>query len=116
MLQISFLQGVYTHSERLSRKSKRANPFVRRIEICIQRYRGRRKFHSEKADIFNSYLTLGGVENGPRMFSGGLDMGSLSELDAEQIADITAIDSTDRIKNEPEAWVVDWEGVVSGFL
>ena len=94
--------------------------FNRRIETCIQRYRAKRKFDSHRKDIFDKYLSLGGVDTGPKMFSGGVDQSTLSDLNAGEIATLTATDSIGREKDmsgkEGSAWAVDFEAVAKCFL
>ncbi len=98
--------------------------FVERIQLCIQRYRARRKLDEKRANYFNKYLTLGGVETGIKAFSGGLDKDTIENSTAGQIAEIQA---TDHIRSgggnvkfydpsNPSHWVVDFEGVAKGFL
>ena len=43
----------------------------RRIETAIQRYAAKRNMNSIRKNIFDKYLINGGVEAGPKMFSGG---------------------------------------------
>ena len=87
----------------------------RRIESCIQRYRARRKFDNDRKDVFDKYLSLGGIDTGPKAFSGGMDQARMSSMDAEQIHAATAIDSIGADKGGG-AWAVDFEGVVKCFL
>lgn len=97
--------------------------FIERIQQCIQRYRARRKLNSERANIFSKYLVLGGVDASGKAFNGGLDKETLENSTAAEIADIQA---TDHIRShgpikfynavDPVNWVVDFEGVVKGFL
>jgi hypothetical protein len=93
----------------------------RRIESCIQRYRARRRFDSERKDVFDKYLTLGGIDTGPKMFGGGLDPDTLAERDAGQISDLAAIDSVGRDKHDAstgasDMWTVDFVAVTKCFL
>ena len=93
------------------------------MQTCIQRYRARRKLDETKANIFNKYLILGGIETTNKAFTGGaLDAETLASATAEEIA---AIQATDFIRPgskkyydpaESDKWVVDWEGVCKGFL
>jgi Argonaute siRNA chaperone (ARC) complex subunit Arb1 len=93
------------------------------MQTCIQRYRARRKLDSTKANVFNKYLILGGIESTNKAFTGGaLDAETLQSATAEEIA---AIQATDFIRpgskkyydpTESDKWVVDWEGVAKGFL
>jgi hypothetical protein len=100
-----------------------ARSFPDRIQTCIQRYRARRKLDSIKANCFNKYLILGGIESTNKAFTGGaLDEDTLATATAEEIA---AIQATDFVRPgskkyydpaESDKWVVDWEGVAKGFL
>lgn len=97
--------------------------FIERIEQCIQRYRSRRKLDEIRANVFNKYLTLGGIDTSIRAFTGGLDQDTLENSTASEIA---ALRAQDHIRgntnskyydpNKAEHWVVDFEGVAKGFL
>ena len=97
-----------------------SRPVAVRIEFAIQRYRARRKFDSTRENIFNKYLTLGGIDTSPKMFSGGIDAKNLADHDARAIADMAAIDAVSRDKidaGQPGAhWTVDFEGIAKCFL
>jgi hypothetical protein len=106
------LNDIYHHSR----------SFIERIQQCIQRYRARRNLDSERAHYFSVYLALGGVETGMKAFTGGLDQDTIENHTAKEIEQIQA---TDHIRGgaikfydpgNAEHWVVDWEGVVKGFL
>ncbi|EHL02546.1 hypothetical protein GLAREA_01868 [Glarea lozoyensis ATCC 20868] len=98
-------------------------PFPDRIQTCIQRYRARRKLDEIKANCFNKYLILGGIESTNKAFTGGaLDDETLATTTADEIA---AIQATDFVRPgnkkyydpaESDKWIVDWEGVAKGFL
>ncbi|KAI9724002.1 MAG: hypothetical protein M1812_000720 [Candelaria pacifica] len=94
--------------------------FVERIETCIQRYKARRKFDSERKDIFDKWMSYGGIITGPKAFGGGLDANTLDSKDAEEIATLTATDYVGgdkyRVGQEGSAFVVDFEAVVKAFL
>jgi hypothetical protein len=90
--------------------------FAERIEFAVQRYRARRKFDNLRKDIFDKYLSLGGIETGPKMFSGGFDQRNIDDKDAEQIATMTATDAVDIDKQDGSKWKVDFEGVARAFL
>ncbi|KAI9732118.1 MAG: hypothetical protein M1834_004214 [Cirrosporium novae-zelandiae] len=98
----------------------KANPFAFRIETAIQRYRARRNFDSSRKDFFDKYMTYGGVDSNPRMFTGGIDQAELKQLDAKEIATRTAINyvCTDKYEAGQKGcpWVVDFEHCVKGFL
>jgi hypothetical protein len=98
---------------------------TRRIQTCIQRYRHRRKLDEARALIITKYFMLGGIEAAStKSFTGGLDKDTIDNSTAEEIA---AIQATDFVRAgdqnakyfdplKPEGWVVDFEGVVKGFL
>lgn len=92
--------------------------FVERIETCIQRYRARRKLDAERSKIFTKYMVLGGIDAGIKPFTGGIDRDGT----AQEIAAVVASDfvGTNNIKyfdmSNSKHWVVDFEGVVKGFL
>ena len=90
----------------------------RRIEIAIQRFFAKRNLNSERKDVFDKYMTYGGVDAGPKMFSGGLDAKTLSDSTAPEIATLTAKHSVGADKGEGDEsdFVVDFEGVAKGFL
>ncbi|KAI3318708.1 hypothetical protein HD806DRAFT_309792 [Xylariaceae sp. AK1471] len=98
-------------------------PFADRIEECIQRYRARRRLETERTNMFNKYLLLGGIDTSPRQFTGMVtDKDAMAEADVEQIRSMTATDfvggSGSRFYdgNDSENWEVDFEAVVKGFL
>lgn len=76
-----------------------------------------------RANLFDKYLALGGIDTSPRMFQGtkSLDMNDASNND---IRDMTAGDvihrgsSNSRYYNtsDDEHWDVDFSGVVAGYL
>ncbi|KAA8571115.1 hypothetical protein EYC84_000464 [Monilinia fructicola] len=91
-------------------------------EHGIQRYRARRKLDSVRSNILTKYFALGGIEAGTKTFNGGLDKETLENSTAAEIA---AIQATDFVRSsnakyydpsDTENWVVDWEGIVRGFL
>ncbi|KAI9679341.1 MAG: hypothetical protein M1817_005361 [Caeruleum heppii] len=105
-----------------SEESKIYDPsrsFAERIEICIQRYRLRRKFDSMRKNVFDKYLTLGGIDTGQKMFGGGIDR-SADDEDGEYEGDPNAIDfvSSDKASagTKGSEWVVDFEGVAKCFF
>ncbi|KAH0046561.1 hypothetical protein KCU72_g9632, partial [Aureobasidium melanogenum] len=89
--------------------------FETRIETAIQRYRARRKFHQQTAQVFNKFMTYGGIECGPKMF-GGSDNRDLAEMDAAEIAAVTAIHFVSEDVLYTDRWEVDFAGVAKGFL
>ncbi|KAH0547644.1 hypothetical protein FGG08_000133 [Glutinoglossum americanum] len=97
--------------------------FAERIEACIQRYRAKRKFDSHRKDLFDKYLSLGGIETGPKMFGGGLDAKAADSMDAQEIVIMTATDYVGKDKSSLEMsgqqnseWVVDFEAVAKGYF
>ncbi|OIW28596.1 hypothetical protein CONLIGDRAFT_387442 [Coniochaeta ligniaria NRRL 30616] len=102
---------------------KADRPFVDRIEECIKRYRARRRMDSPRANLFDKYLALGGIDTTPRMFQGmkTLDVAGATK---SEIRDMTAGDvihrgSTNRRyynASEPELWDVDFAGVAAGYF
>ncbi|KAI0161047.1 Argonaute complex, subunit Arb1 [Hypoxylon sp. FL1284] len=100
-------------------------PFADRIEECVQRYRARRRMDSERTLLFNKYMWLGGIDTGPRQFTGFAgDRAALEGADADEIRQMTATDFVggsgkrfyDPMDPEREHWIVDFEGIVKGFL
>ena len=96
---------------------------ARRIEACIQRYKAKRRFDSHRKDLFDKYLSLGGIETGPKMFGGGLDAKAIDDMDAQEIATMTATDYVGKDKSsmgtsgqQNSEWVVDFEAVAKGYL
>lgn len=63
-------------------------------------------------------MKYGGVDTGPKMFSGGLDAKTLSESTASEIRTITATQYVGEDKNDGEGsmYVVDFEAVVKAFV
>ena len=94
-------------------------PFVVRIMTAIQRFEARRKMTSEQRDIFYKYLAYGGIDVGPNMFQ-GLSASERKQMEREDL--ITALAQTSisddkwNIGSEDSIWVVDFKGVMQGFL
>ena len=63
-------------------------------------------------------MTYGGVDAGPKMFTGGLDAKAVSDLKAPEIATLTAKHSVglDKDDGNDSAFLVDFEGVVKAYL
>ncbi|KAI9774008.1 MAG: hypothetical protein M1839_001960 [Geoglossum umbratile] len=100
-----------------------ARTFAERIEACIQRYRAKRKFDCHRKDLFDKFLSLGGIETGPKMFGGGLDPKAIDGMDAQEIATMTATDYVGKDKSsvgmpgqQNSEWVVDFEAVAKGYF
>ncbi|KAL9030217.1 MAG: hypothetical protein Q9196_001633 [Gyalolechia fulgens] len=92
-------------------------PFAQRIETAIQRYCARRNLDSKRKDVFDKYLSFGGVSSGPKQFSGGLDAKDMSDMNAAEIALIKATHFVSVDKWGPEgAYQVDFEGCVKSFF
>ncbi|OBT65870.1 hypothetical protein VE03_05424 [Pseudogymnoascus sp. 23342-1-I1] len=113
------------HKEEVEQLYHFARPFAERIETCIQRYRARRKLDEERANIFNKYLALGGIDTTIKAFTGGVDNETLEDFDGPTIADINATDvmfGGDEAGSKfydpcaPQNWVVDFEGITKAFL
>lgn len=62
-------------------------------------------------------MTFGGVASGPKQFAGGLNASDMSDMNAADIALMKATHFVDleRYSTE-EAYVVDFEACVKGFL
>lgn len=78
---------------------------------------------SERTNLFNKYMWLGGVDTSQRQFTGfANDRDALEEADADEIRKMTATDfvggSGQRFFDplEQEHWVVDFEGIIKGYL
>jgi len=113
------------YSEELNDIYHHSRSFVERIELCIQRYRARRKLDSTRSNYFTKYLALGGIETGLKAFGGGLDKDTIENSNAAEIAQIQAVDYISRSGTKyskyydpanAEDWAVDFPGVVKGFL
>lgn len=86
--------------------------------MAIQRYSAKRKLDSQRRKVFDKWLAYGGVDTGPKMFSGGLDPNTLSNSTAAEIRTLTASHAVSEDKGEgPDAeYVVDFPSVVKGYL
>lgn len=95
-----------------------SRPFTERIEIAIQRYVARRNFDSVRKDLFDKYLAYGGIESGPKQFSGGLSATEMSNMNAAEIAAMKArhFVAADKIDDGESNFVVDFEACVAAFL
>ncbi|KAE9962682.1 hypothetical protein BLS_010130 [Venturia inaequalis] len=88
-----------------------------RLEVAIQRFKARRKFHTSHSTAFNAWLKFGGVDTGERKFNGKLD-------DKEKLEGMSAFDkaiefATHQVgedKGDPKQWVVDFVGVAEAYL
>ena len=86
--------------------------------MAIQRYKAKRNFDSERKDLFDKYMGYGGIDTGPKMFSGGLDAKLLADKNAAEIATMAATNfvGADKDNEGDSKFVVDFDGVVKGFL
>lgn len=92
-------------------------PFSQRIEVAIQRYCARRNLDSTRKDVFDKYLSLGGISAGPKQFSGGLDAAAMSDMSAADVALMKATHFVDLDKyGGEEVFEVDFEGCAKAFL
>ncbi|KAL8712945.1 MAG: hypothetical protein Q9220_002803 [cf. Caloplaca sp. 1 TL-2023] len=91
--------------------------FDQRIEVAIQRYCARRNMDSLKKDVFDKYLSVGGISAGPKMFSGGVDATDLSDRTAADIALMKATHFVDIHKyGSGDAYEVDFETCAKAFF
>ena len=90
--------------------------FSHRIETAIQRYKAKRNFDSERKDLFDKYMVFGGVDAGPKMFTGGLDSLTLEGSSSAEITALTATNFVGDHMEEPDGFVVDFDGCAKGFL
>lgn len=90
---------------------------LRRIEVAIQRFAARRNMDSTKKDVFDKYLSSGGIAGGPKQFSGGLNAADMSDMDAADIALMKANHFVDLDRyGGPEFYTVDFEAIAKAFL
>jgi hypothetical protein len=90
-------------------------PFVERIEIAIQRFRRKRTFHSRYALPFSKLMRYGGVESVTNMFQ-GLSKQDMAQMDAEAIAKAKATFNVPWDRSDEKQWIVDFAGLIGGFL
>ncbi|KAL8854321.1 MAG: hypothetical protein Q9221_000807 [Calogaya cf. arnoldii] len=92
-------------------------PFSQRIEVAIQRYCARRNMDSVRKDVFDKYLSLGGISSGSKQFSGGLDATAMSDMSAADIALMKATHFVDIDKHGGEdVYEVDFESCAKAFF
>ena len=118
--------------------SSRSRDFTERIEICIFRYKERRKLNSTRMDMFQKYLAMGGIDTTVIGFQGGKDEpkddsdsdDDFSDYDGPNVNNVTtsmqhmgsAFDTSQRGISKyynpfaPQNWTVDWIGCASAFL
>jgi hypothetical protein len=74
---------------------------------------------SDRKDLFDKYLTYGGVDVTPNMFQ-GMDTKAFENMDRQEIIAATAIAHVSSDKeitgHNGSKWVVDFEGCAKGFL
>ncbi|KAL9581623.1 MAG: hypothetical protein Q9212_003791 [Teloschistes hypoglaucus] len=88
-----------------------------RIEVAIQRFAARRNMDSTKKDLFDKYLSSGGIAGGPKQFSGGLNTADMSDMDAADIALMKANHFVDLDRyGGPEVYTVDFEAIAKAFF
>lgn len=78
----------------------------------------KRKLDPTRKNLFDKYLVHGGIEAGPKMFSGGLDTETLETMNAAEIAELRATTFVGSNKNDigKSDHVVDFEGCLGSFL
>ncbi|KAF8437354.1 Argonaute complex, subunit Arb1 [Terfezia claveryi] len=106
------------------------------MELCIQRYRAKRRWDPIRLKLFDRYLVLGGIRTGQKAYGGGLSLEARGEgAEEPDAADIAAQTATDFVENyttsarnqndwtgapgvfeDDEEWWVDFEYVVKVFL
>ena len=71
-----------------------------------------------RKNVFDKWMVYGGVDAGPKMFSGGLDAATISNSTAAEIRTLTATHAVGEDKSDvgESDYVVDFEGVAKGFL
>lgn len=88
-----------------------------RLEVAIQRYKARRKFHNSHTIAFNSWLKFGGVETGERKFNGKLDnKEEFAGMSAFEKAVQYATHQVGEDKADDKQWTLDFVGVAKAFL
>jgi Argonaute siRNA chaperone (ARC) complex subunit Arb1 len=90
-----------------------------RIITAIHRYERRRRMVPTTRDIFYKYLAYGGLDVTPNMFQ-GISERDAESMDKENLTHALAQTSLSHqfrdIGKETSQWVVDFEGVMKGFL
>ncbi|RPB21706.1 hypothetical protein L211DRAFT_851182 [Terfezia boudieri ATCC MYA-4762] len=72
----------------------------RRMELCIQRYRAKRRWDPMRLKLFDRYLVLGGIRTGQKAYGGGLSLEARGEgAEEPDAADIAAQTATDFVEN-----------------
>jgi len=84
--------------------------------MAIQRFKSRRKFHSQHAQFFNAWLKFGGIEAGQKQFTGRLGVEDTEGMTAAEIAMANATHFAGDDKMDETQWIVDFEGLAKGYL
>ncbi|EPE06750.1 argonaute sirna chaperone complex subunit arb1 [Ophiostoma piceae UAMH 11346] len=96
-----------------------------RIETSIQRYRARRRLDNDRTNLFNRYLSVGGIDCTPRQFNGAMGMHETEGMTASEKKTLGATDIVSQggsalskyyVSDNSHLWAVDFSGVVSGFF
>lgn len=134
-----YVEAVLTpeQAEELGKLYSTRKPFAERIELCIQRYRAKRRWDPMRLKLFDRYLVLGGIRTGQKAYGGGISLEARGEGGEEpDAADIAAQTATDFVEHyttsarnqndwtgtpgvfedDDEEWWVDFEYVVKVFL
>jgi hypothetical protein len=83
----------------------------------MQRFEQTKRMDPQRRDIFYKYLAYGGIDVGPNMFQGSMDVEGHDKDFLNIAASQTAIGKDKYNINTPEAkYAVDFTGCVSGFL
>lgn len=72
--------------------------------------------HQKTLAIFSKWMILGGIESGPRQFTGGLDPAYLEDHDKEDIAALKSTMFVIPEASDEEKWEVDFESIARCFL
>jgi hypothetical protein len=95
----------------------RSIQFVDRILTAISRFERTRKLTPERRNIFYKYLAFGGLTVGPNVGQGGLDLSSLSKVQAAQaLSQVFASEDKRDLDSDTALYDVDFLGCMHGFL
>jgi Argonaute siRNA chaperone (ARC) complex subunit Arb1 len=96
-----------------------SNSISSRIITAIHHYERRRRMVPETRDVFYKYLAYGGLDVAPNMFQ-GISERDTDSMDKDTLTRALAQTSLSHefrdIGKESSKWVVDFEGVMKGFL
>ncbi|KJK60249.1 Argonaute siRNA chaperone ARC complex subunit Arb1 [Aspergillus parasiticus SU-1] len=98
--------------KRKTKSKAKHGKVVYRIEAAILRYQNSRRIEPDRREVFMRYLAYGGVDVGPKMFT-GVDEQELQQLDSEQALIAKGQAS---IRQECTKLTVDFNTVVKGYL